>query len=235
MVRNSCWLFRFDVRSQHEMYEDMKSLYANPVLLLLAIALANNAFQDYQTFEDIEAISSPANEFLHHLRIRKNLLRVSFFQIVSADESIEKIHEVGSFSNRTVNLKHRVEYEENIGIHDIRREVLVKADDKCLKIWYLPWETLTLVKIMTTRSSKEWNSSTITMQISSLTRTRLSWAQLTRWQVTETRDVVSFIWKNFVNCHFIIILSCCSSYSSKWKSIWIIVSTLSSSARRLKR
>jgi len=116
------------------MYENMKSLYANSVLLLLAIALANNVFQDYQTFEDIEAISSSANEFLHHLRIRKNLLRVSFFQIVSADESIGKIYEVDSFSNRTVNLKHHVEYEENIGIHDIRREVLVKADDKCLKI-----------------------------------------------------------------------------------------------------
>ena len=30
------------------------------------------------------------------------------------------------------NLGHRVGYEENIGIHDIRREALVKADGKFL-------------------------------------------------------------------------------------------------------
>jgi hypothetical protein len=116
------------------MYEDMEPLYANPVLPLLAIALADNAFQDYQTFEDIEAIPSPADGSLHHLRIRKDLLRVPFFQIVSADGPTGKIHGAGSFSNRTVDLGHRAGYEENIGIHDIRREVLVKADGKCLKI-----------------------------------------------------------------------------------------------------
>ncbi|KAL2044983.1 hypothetical protein N7G274_002758 [Stereocaulon virgatum] len=37
---------------------------------------------------------------------------------------------VGAVScNRTVDLGHRAGYEENIGIHDIRREALVKADD----------------------------------------------------------------------------------------------------------
>ena len=116
------------------MYENMKSLFANPVLPLLAIALADHVFRDYQTFEDIEAISPPVDESLHHLRIKKDLLHVPFFQIITADELIEKIHEVGSFSNRTVNLKNRVEYKENIGIHDIRRKVLVKADGKWFRM-----------------------------------------------------------------------------------------------------
>jgi hypothetical protein len=114
----------------------MKSLFANSVLLLLTIALADNVFQDYRTFEEIEAISSSANESLYHLRIKKNMLRISFFRIVSANEPTEKIHEAVSFSSRTVDLKHRAEYEENIEIHDIRREVLVKADRKYCRTTY---------------------------------------------------------------------------------------------------
>ena len=58
------------------------------------------------------------------------MLRVPFFQIVSADGPTGSIHGASSFSNRTVNLGHRASYEENIGIHDIRREALVKADGK---------------------------------------------------------------------------------------------------------
>lgn len=61
------------------------------------------------------------------------MLRVSFFKIIFANEFTKKIHEASSFNNRIVNLKHRVEYEKNIKIHNIRREVLVKVDDKFLK------------------------------------------------------------------------------------------------------
>ena len=114
------------------MYEDMEPLFANPVLPLLAIAFADHAFQDYGSFEEIEAIPPPPDGSLHHLRIRKDMLRVPFFQIVFADGPTGKIHGASSFSNRTVDLGHRAGYEENIGIHDIRREALVKADGKLL-------------------------------------------------------------------------------------------------------
>ncbi|MCJ1278125.1 hypothetical protein MMC21_005940 [Puttea exsequens] len=116
-------------RPQHGMYEDMEPLLVNPILPLLAIALADRAFQDYATFAEIEAIPPPADGSLHHLRIKKEILRVPFFQIVSVDRPTGKIQGAGSFSNRTVDLGHRAGYEENIGIHDIRREALVKADD----------------------------------------------------------------------------------------------------------
>ncbi len=79
----------------------------------------NYIFQNYETFAEIEAISSSVNEFLHHLQIKKNMLHVPFFQIVFANEFTEKIHEVNLFSNQTVNLRHCVEYEKNIEIHDI--------------------------------------------------------------------------------------------------------------------
>lgn len=49
------------------MYENMKLLFANLVLSLLTIALMNCIFQNYENFAEIEAISSSADEFLHHL------------------------------------------------------------------------------------------------------------------------------------------------------------------------
>ena len=67
------------------MYEDMEPLFANPVLLLLAIALADCVFQDYMTFKEVEAIFPPADGSLHYLRIERNIFRVPFCQIISAD------------------------------------------------------------------------------------------------------------------------------------------------------
>ena len=117
-------------RPQHEMYENMEPLFANPILLLLAIALADDAFRDYSNFAEIEAISPSQDGSLHHLRIKKKMLQVPFFRTISVDELTKKILGAQSFSNRTVQLGHRAGYAENIGIHDIRAEVLVKADDK---------------------------------------------------------------------------------------------------------
>ena len=110
------------------MYEDMEPLFANPVLPLLAIALADEAFQDYGTFEEIEAIPPPGDGSLHHIRIKKEMLDIPFFQSVTPNGPTGKIQKAVPFSNRTVALGHRAGYQENIGIHDIRAEVLVRAD-----------------------------------------------------------------------------------------------------------
>ena len=110
------------------MYEDMEPLFANPVLPLLAIALADQAFQDYSTFENIENIPPPEDVSLHHLRMKDEMLSVPFFQNVTSNGPTGKTHGAVSFSNRTVALGHRAGYQENIGIHDIRAEVLVRAD-----------------------------------------------------------------------------------------------------------
>ncbi len=114
------------------MYEGIEPLFTNLVLPLLVIALADHAFQDYGSFEEIEAILPPPDGSLHHLRIRKDMLRVPFFQIVSTDGPTRRIYKASSFSNRIVDLRHRAGYEENIRIHDIQREALIKADSKFL-------------------------------------------------------------------------------------------------------
>ena len=119
----------------------MEPLFTNPVLPLLAIALADYTFRDYRTFKEIEAISPPANGSLHHLRIKKEILYIPVFQIISADGPTGKIHGASSFSNRIVDLGHRAGYEENIRIHNIRREALVKADNKLLRTKYLRRDT----------------------------------------------------------------------------------------------
>jgi len=69
----------FDYRPQHAIYEDMEPLYANPILPFLAIALADDAFQDYHTFEEIFAIPPPFNKTLFKLYIRKELYLMPFF------------------------------------------------------------------------------------------------------------------------------------------------------------
>ena len=51
------------------MYEDMEPLFANPVLPILAIALADGVFKDYTTFEEVFAILPPADGALHYLEI----------------------------------------------------------------------------------------------------------------------------------------------------------------------
>ena len=86
------------------MYEYVEPRFANPVLPLLAIASADRAFRDYRSFEEIEAIASPANGSLLHLRIKEKIGRVPVFQIISADEPTGKIHGASSFSNQTVDL-----------------------------------------------------------------------------------------------------------------------------------
>ncbi|KAH0541585.1 hypothetical protein FGG08_003933 [Glutinoglossum americanum] len=116
-------------RPQHAMYEDMTPLFANPVLPVLAIALADGVFKDYTTFEEIFAIPPPADGSLHHLEIHKDKQDLPFFRVISCSGPTGKIQSASSFSSRLTGLGHRAGYRENIMVHDIRREALIKADD----------------------------------------------------------------------------------------------------------
>src|SRR5947207_3876131 len=112
------------------MYEDMAPLSANPVLPMLAIALTDGVFKDYTTFEEIFAIPPPADGALHHLEIHKSKQELPFFQVISRNGPTGNIQSASSSGNRLVELGHRAGYRENITVHDIRAETLVKADSK---------------------------------------------------------------------------------------------------------
>lgn len=112
------------------MYEDMAPLFANPVLPMLAIALAHGVFKDYTTFEEIFAIPPPMDGALHHLEIHQSKQELPFFQVIFHGGLAGKIQLATSFSHRLVELGHRAGYRENITVHGIRVETLVKADGK---------------------------------------------------------------------------------------------------------
>ena len=92
------------------MYEDMEPLFANPVLPLLAIALINQVFQDYSIFEEIENISSLEDRSLHYLQIKDKMLSIPFFQNITSNRPIGKIHSAVLFSNWTIALGHCIDY-----------------------------------------------------------------------------------------------------------------------------
>ena len=211
----------------------MKPLFANPVLFLLTIALTDYIFQDYKIFEEIETISPFANESLHHFRIKKEIFRVSIFQIISADGSTGKIYGANSFNNRTVNLGHRVGYEENIGIYDIRKEILVKIDDKFLKIKYL-FRDIDSIKdndYSIVEKMKFVGHNNVDIFFDSYTpELNIVDGMINYWN--KKRRIIYL--KDFADYHFIIIFSCCNRYQQRWKSIWRIVSISSSSTKRSK-
>jgi hypothetical protein len=108
----------------------MEPLYANPIMPVLAIAIADEAFQDYQTVEDIFEIPVPPDGIPFELRIKKELDQVPFFQVMSAEGPTGKIQTAGSHSKRTVDAGHRAGMGANITFRAKRREALVSADGK---------------------------------------------------------------------------------------------------------
>ncbi|KAH0542349.1 hypothetical protein FGG08_003287 [Glutinoglossum americanum] len=116
-------------RPMHSIYEKTDTLLVNPVLFLLAIALADNAFRDYSTLEEILAIEPPADEDLYHIEWKDDILDMPFFRTATFEGPTNKIQKSNSFSHQLVALGRRAGYEENITVHDARREALIKADD----------------------------------------------------------------------------------------------------------
>jgi hypothetical protein len=110
------------------MYEDIEPLFACAMLPALAIALANDAFQDYCSLEEIFDILPPIAGTLQPLRIKDDMLDVPFFQTFNADGPTGTIEKANTFSNRTVNLSYRAGFPTNITIYCGRREALVKVD-----------------------------------------------------------------------------------------------------------
>jgi hypothetical protein len=110
------------------MYEDMEPLFACAMLPALAIALANDAFKDYHSLEEIFNIPAPRAGTAHVLQIRDEMLGTPFFQTFDANGPTGMIQKAMPFSNRTVDLGHRAGFVSNITIHCARREALVLAD-----------------------------------------------------------------------------------------------------------
>jgi hypothetical protein len=87
--------------SQKILIEDIEPLYVNPVLPLLAIALAEDAFADFRTFAEIEKTPPPANGSMYPLQIKEGMLAVPFFQGCNVNGPTGRICTAGTVGDRT--------------------------------------------------------------------------------------------------------------------------------------
>jgi hypothetical protein len=121
---------RLSHRLRHGLYEDMEPLFAN---LVLAITLADDAFTEYRSFEEIEAILPPADGSLHRLRIKKKMHTTPVFQVMSPDGPTVRIVSANTLGKTPGGYgSSRRIYPEDINVHYMRREAPVKADSKSL-------------------------------------------------------------------------------------------------------
>jgi hypothetical protein len=118
-------------RPKHGLYEDMEPLFANPLLPFLAIAIANNAFQDYNSPESIFAIPAPRQGTVTILKFKKSFLDIPF-QRMSRDGPTGEHKDAASYHRRKVELGHRAGYVVNITTQAGRRESMVKVGGRSL-------------------------------------------------------------------------------------------------------
>ena len=123
----------FRNRPQHSMNESTTglSLVLNPVLFILAIALASSAFKHYEIANEIFDMQPPDYDDHWILEWTDHMLDVPDFQAATCDGPTGKIQKSSSFSRQLTNAAQRAGFS-NITIHDGRREALVKANGKAL-------------------------------------------------------------------------------------------------------
>lgn len=108
--------------SVHEGLEP-RPLFCNPVLTMLARAIADHAFRDYSTMEELLAIEPPEDE-MYHLRQHESVLDKPFFHVISTGE----MEKADTFSRRLRELGVRAGYLRCPTIHDFRAEGLYLID-----------------------------------------------------------------------------------------------------------
>ena len=104
------------------MYEDAPILAFNALAFILVIGLANNAFRDHNTLEQILAIIPPEGEATIVIEWDPDKVDEPVFK-----GSNGKIEKAKAFGRSLAHVGRRAGYEQNITIHDSRREVLTKA------------------------------------------------------------------------------------------------------------
>jgi hypothetical protein len=105
-------------------------LWCSPVLYILALALADDAFKEYSTLEEILELEPPLDQNIWHLEWKDGVLDLPVFRKMSLHGPTNTIQSSSSYDRQLSDLGHRAGFEVNISVHDARREALVKADGK---------------------------------------------------------------------------------------------------------
>lgn len=100
------------------------------MLYILALALADDAFKDYSTLEEIFDLEPPRDQNIWHLEWKDSVLDLPVFRKMSLHGPTDTIQSSSSYDRQLSDSGHRAGFEVNISVHDARREALVKADGK---------------------------------------------------------------------------------------------------------
>ena len=119
-------------RPTHPIYEHTDTLAVNPVAFILAIALADGAFRDYATLDEILAIEPPSDEAIWQVEWKESILDTPFCRAITSRGLSSNIQTANSFGDQLARLGKRSGHERNITIHAVRREALIKADGDAL-------------------------------------------------------------------------------------------------------
>ncbi|KAH8655514.1 hypothetical protein BX600DRAFT_525660 [Xylariales sp. PMI_506] len=117
-------------KPKHPIYERMDPnppLFANGMLFLLAIFIANNAFKDYKTVSELLAVRPPSTEKYRILEWTD--AEAPIFPQMGANGSLNRAKNPTTWGNQCSNWAMRANFVGGVGLHASRREALIKIDD----------------------------------------------------------------------------------------------------------
>ena len=96
----------------------------------MALALADNVFVKYDSWDQIIAIEKPTCSQHVRLGYKKSSLSLPIFRVCDKEGPTDKLQKSTTFARQLAELGHRTGLTENITIHCMRREILLKVDGK---------------------------------------------------------------------------------------------------------
>ncbi|CAI6342310.1 unnamed protein product [Periconia digitata] len=120
-----CMTFTPDKRPEHALHEgaETRPLFCNPMLVIVAMCIARNAFRDYKSIDEILALEPPEDEQMVHLHWNPSVLELPFFE-----GSDGKMETASAFGRYLREWGFRAGYNEPPTVHDFRAEGLILTD-----------------------------------------------------------------------------------------------------------
>ncbi|KAF2685016.1 hypothetical protein K458DRAFT_301100, partial [Lentithecium fluviatile CBS 122367] len=114
--------FTPDKRPEHALHEGVETrpLFCNPMLAIVAMCIARNAFRDYKSIDEVLALEPPQDEQMVQLHWNPSVLDLPFFQ-----GSDGKMETASAFGRYLREWGFRAGYNEPPTVHDFRAEGLI--------------------------------------------------------------------------------------------------------------
>ncbi|KAF1964847.1 hypothetical protein BU23DRAFT_630332, partial [Bimuria novae-zelandiae CBS 107.79] len=120
-----CMTFTPDKRPEHALHEGVETrpLFCNPMLVIVAMCIARNAFRDYKSIDEVLALEPPKDEQMVQLHWNPSVRDLPFFE-----GSDGKMETASAFGRYLREWGFRAGYNEPPTVHDFRAEGLILTD-----------------------------------------------------------------------------------------------------------